>query len=177
MLIAKKLTADDKQEIEVVNHLYDMSFPHFEKRSHRGRQNILGNTHFHLYYFTDDQVFVGFVGGWQFEHFFYIEHFAIAPELRGKGYGQKVLRLLCQQTKDIILEIEPVIDDMTEKRLRFYQYCGFQKNNYHHFHPNYHLEYEPHQLEILSYPKQIDLMSFQQFNTVLAEIVMHPSLL
>ncbi|EKT55562.1 GNAT family N-acetyltransferase [Providencia sneebia] len=177
MLTIKKLTSEDSFELDKVNYLYDMAFPAFEKRSHSGRQTILKHANFHLYYFSNNDVFVGFVGGWQFDDFFYIEHFAISSELRGQGYGQKALMLLCQKVTNIILEIEPVVDEITQKRLRFYSHCGFKENSFQHVHPNYHSEYQPHELEILSFPSSISEDSYQQFNDKLTKVVMHPDLL
>lgn len=177
MLTVKRLTDKNTIEIDNINPLYDTAFPMYEKRSYQGRQSILGHEDYYLYYFSDNGIFVGFVGSWKIDSFFYVEHLAVSPELRGQGYGQKVLKLFSEQVKNIILEIDPVIDEVSQKRLRFYQYCGFQQNDYCHSHPSYHPEYAPHQLEILSFPVQISHEVYQQFNKKLKNVVMHADLL
>ncbi|EKT63929.1 GNAT family N-acetyltransferase [Providencia burhodogranariea] len=177
MLTVKRLTDKDVVEIDNINHLYDTAFPEYEKRSYQGRQSILCHDDYYLYYFSDNGVYVGFVGSWKIDDFFYVEHLAVSPELRGQGYGQKVLKLFSEQVKNIILEIDPVIDEVSQKRLRFYQHCGFKQNEYKHTHPCYHPEYAPHHLEILSFPEQINHQAYLQFNEKLNNIVMHPDLL
>lgn len=177
MLTVTRLTEKDSIEIEKVNGLYDLSFPAYEKRSYQGRQSILKHKDYYLYSFSDEGVFIGFVGSWKIGDYFYIEHLAISPNLRGKGYGQKVLSCFCEQVSRVILEIDPVIDEISEKRLRFYHHCGFKQNEYQHAHPSYHPEYAPHQLEILSYPTKINPQTYQQFNEKLTNVVMHASLL
>lgn len=177
MLIVKRLSSKDTLEIANINHLYDSAFPAYEKRSFQGRQLILNHQDYYLYYFTENEVFIGFVECWKINDFYYVEHFAISSNLRGNGYGQKILQLLSKQVNNIILEIDPVIDEISRKRLRFYQHCGFKQNEYQHFHPSYHTEFAPHQLEVLSFPTTIDWQVYQQFNQKLADVVMVPALL
>lgn len=82
-----------------------------------------------MYSFSDEGVFIGFVGSWKIGDYFYIEHLAISPNLRGKGYGQKVLSGFCEQVSRVILEIDPVIDEISEKRLRFTTIAALSKMN------------------------------------------------
>lgn len=177
MLTVKRLTHIDAVKLEMINQLYDRAFPAYEKRSYQGRKSIQTHEDYYLYYFSDDEIFIGFAACWKIDSFYYIEHLAISTQLRGQGYGQQVLTLLCQKVGNIILEIDPVIDDVSQKRLRFYQHCGFQRNSYKHVHPSYHPEFPPHKLEILSYPFQLTEENYQQFNAKLTTIVMAPSLL
>lgn len=177
MLTIKRLTLNDIEKIEVINVLYDSAFPRYEQRSYSGRQKVLVHDDYHLYYLTDDEEFVGFIGSWKINDYFYIEHLAISPTLRGQGYGQKVLKQFCFEVNNVILEIDPVIDEVSQKRLSFYQHCGFKRNNYQHFHPSYYPENAPHELEILTFPVEICQQIYQLFNDKLQTVVMKPSLL
>ncbi|WP_392565368.1 GNAT family N-acetyltransferase [Utexia brackfieldae] len=177
MLTITRLTHQDTLALDQINHLYDSAFPLHEQRSNQGRQTIILCEDYYLYRFTEQGKFIGFIGSWQMGNFFYVEHFAISAELRGQGYGQQALKLFSQQAKQIILEIDPVIDVVSQKRLHFYQHCGFKHNPYQHFHPSYHPEYKPHQLEILSLPNLIDQRTYQQFKARLYDRVMQPALL
>jgi len=177
MLTVTRLTDKNILEIDNVNHLYDLAFPFHEQRSNQGRQSVQRCSDYYLYYFTDNSVFVCFIGSWKITNFFYIEHFAISPQLRGQGYGQKVLKLFSKQVAKIILEIDPVIDEQSRKRLSFYKRCGFEQNEYKHTHPSYHSQYAPHELEVLSFPTKIDKKTYQIFNEKLSHVVMQPSLL
>ena len=69
---------------------------------------------------------VGLITYWDFGHFHYIEHFAIAPTLRNGGHGKSVLNHLCQLLKHpIILEVEIPEEEMAQRRINFYQRQGF----------------------------------------------------
>lgn len=177
MLIVKRLSSEDTSEIANIDYLYDSAFPVHEKRSYQGRQLLLNQQYYYLYYFTENEVFIGFVGCWKINTFYYVEHLAISPNLRGRGYGQKVLQLFSEQVNNIILEIDPVIDEISQKRLRFYQHCGFKQNEYQHVHPSYHTEFAPHQLDVLSFPTTIDRQTYQLFNQKLVDEVMNAALL
>ncbi|GAB1439427.1 GNAT family N-acetyltransferase [Providencia sp.] len=177
MLQSVQISKDDIKEKDVVNQLYDKSFPLYEQRSYQGREAILNHEDYYLYYFTDNGTFVGFIGSWKVGDYFYIEHLAISAMLRGQGYGQKVLKQFCLNVGKIILEIDPVIDEVSQKRLSFYQHCGFQQNNYQHAHPSYYPENKPHELEILSYPTAINDEIYQKFVQMLQTVVMAKSLL
>ena len=156
-----------------LNKLYDSSFPLYEKRTYQGRCAILSDRNFHSLYFSDNGDFIGFINCWSINNTFYIEHIAIEPGVRGQGYGQKILTLFCQQYKKVILEIDPLIDDISRRRLRFYQHCHFKVNDYLHSHPSYHSDYEPHKLMLLSYPQLISEDDYQYFNHQLVNQVMN----
>jgi len=177
MLTATRLTDKNVPEIDNVNYLYDLAFPLHERRGYQGRQSIQRCSDYYLYYFTDNNVFIGFIGSWKITDFFYIEHFAISPQLRAQGYGQKVLTLFSKQVAKIILEIDPVIDEQSLNRLNFYKRCGFERNEYKHTHPSYHSHYAPHELEVLSFPAKIDKQTYQIFNEKLSHVVMQQALL
>ena len=60
------------------------------------------------------------------ESFHYIEHFAIHENYRNKGYGQKVMELIINGIQGmIVLEAEEPYDDISYRRIRFYQRQGF----------------------------------------------------
>ena len=67
-----------------------------------------------------------------------VEHFAINARLRGKGYGSKLLDYFVRSLdKIVLLEIDPITDNISEARLRFYQRCRFHENPHPHKHPVY----------------------------------------
>ncbi len=47
------------------------------------------------------------------------------------GKGTKTV---CHDVGKVILEIDPIIDEISQKRWSFYQHCGFQQNEYIHAH-------------------------------------------
>ncbi len=173
MIEITKITDYHSDKFFKINQLYDSSFPLYEKRSYQGRCAILSDESFHSLYFSHNGIFIGFINCWSINNSFYIEHIAIESATRGKGYGQQILTLFCQQYKQVILEIDPLIDDISCRRLRFYQHCHFQVNEYQHSHPSYRSDYEPHKLMLLSYPQPISAEDYQYFNHKLVSQVMN----
>jgi hypothetical protein len=74
--------------------------------------------------------------------------------------------------KMIILEIDPVIDEITEKRLFFYQKLDFKLCPYKHIHPAYNKMYRPHELLVLSSGSILSPTMYETFGNDLNEIVM-----
>ena len=63
---------------------------------------------------------------WNMGDFFYIEHFAIDPQLRNGGYGKRVLEAIKEQLHGpIVLEVEEPTDEMSTRRINFYKRLGF----------------------------------------------------
>ena len=153
--------------------LYEESFPLTERRSLDQQTGVFKKTEYLLdLYLIEDQP-AGFISFWRIPEFVFIEHFAIASELRGKGTGSTLLRSFIQRLEvPVILEIEPPSDDLTRQRLRFYEASGFSLNNHDHFQPPYHAGDQPLQLNILSYPHQIREAIYFRFSQFQKNIVM-----
>lgn len=100
--------------------LYEAAFPACERRSAAQHAAALGEPAFYCLHLADAAGFVGLLSYWQWEGLCYVEHLAIAPSRRGQGLGHRVLQLLPQP---FILEIEPVVDALTARRLAFYESC------------------------------------------------------
>ncbi|MFQ7174872.1 MAG: hypothetical protein ACLRQF_24210 [Thomasclavelia ramosa] len=64
------------------------------------------------------------------------------------------------------------MDNISIKRLHFYENVGFKLNDYPHVHPAYRLEYKGHELKVLSYPQGISLHVFKIFRQYLNDTVM-----
>lgn len=85
-----------------------------------------GNALFHNNVLTDNGQPVGILTYWDFGRFVYVEHFAIAANLRNKGYGEKALVCLQQAVgRPIVLEVEEPTNELTRRRIAFYQRNGF----------------------------------------------------
>ncbi|UAL53326.1 MULTISPECIES: GNAT family N-acetyltransferase [Metabacillus] len=64
----------------------------------------------------------------ELEDFIFIDYLFVSKKARGQGLGHKLISNLKELGKPIILEVEPVDEDIldTGKRLKFYQREGFQ---------------------------------------------------
>lgn len=153
--------------------LYASSFPIFEQRTEEQQETAFNNSSYHLLGYEENNVFIGFISYWEFDDYLYVEHFAINAALRGRGYGSKVLDKFTKQTdKTILLEVDPIVDDVTTARLRFYQRCGFFKNPHQHKHPAYRNGFKPHSLIVLTTKGQISTEEYQNFKYDLETVVM-----
>ena len=93
---------------------------------------------------------LGLLTTWEFTDFIYIEHFAIDPEVRSRGYGSEALKaLIKEQSKPIILEAEPPTDDITRRRIRFYERQGLTLYNFPYLQPAYTEASQPVELRLM----------------------------
>lgn len=171
----KQLRITEKQSpfYAYFENLYRISFPIFEQRTEQQQVLAFSSPAYHLNIYLDGEVFVGFIAFWEFDRYLYIEHFAVHPDLRGKGYGSIALKALQDSTtKRLLLEIDPVTDNISAKRLHFYELNGFSSNPYPHVHPPYREGFHGHNLVVLTTGGGISPEEYNQFDTDLREIVM-----
>ena len=144
--------------------IYSSSFPLNERRVSNQQTEVFKKQGYQVdVYFSDNQI-IGFIAYWAIKEFIFVEHLAIAPEVRSKGLGSAILKPFIEtEPNPVILEIEPTIDDLTSRRLKFYESLGFIRNDHRHYQPPYHITDQPLHLVILTYPNQINEDLYQQF--------------
>ncbi len=151
--------------------LYKISFPYHEQREEKSQVSILSSPSYHFNVVLDNNKFIGEVLYWEIGNFLYIEHLCILPNMRNKHYGQEILSKL--QTRPLILEIDPPIDEISKRRKGFYERCGFVSNQYKHIHPSYHKECSGHNLVVMSSPKPLAEEEYAIFKDELSSKVMN----
>ena len=110
----------------------------------------------------------GFLAVWEFESFTYIEHFAVDPALRNSGTGSAMLQELVKQyQKPICLEVELPEDELTRRRIRFYERNGFVFNEYPYIQPPISKGKSPVPLRVMTYGKGITRQAFEEMRKVL----------
>ena len=108
-----------------------------------------GNTK-HYTLNTTQENLLGLLTTWHFEEFIYIEHFAIDPDLRSRGYGAEALKtFIAQQQCPIVLEAEPPTDELSTRRIRFYERCGLTLYDFPYIQPAYTPESNPVELRLM----------------------------
>lgn len=173
MIETVKISDNNPPLYKEFRELYQRSFPLFEQRTLLQQQAAFASPHYHLIAYIEDGCFIGFVSYWEFDVYIYIEHFAVSGNCRGKGYGSRILKEFTDKIgKTVILEIDPVTDDISSARLRFYLKCGFHENRYPHIHPPYRDGYKAHPLVILSTQRALSGSEYEAFNSDLKEVVM-----
>ena len=131
-----------------IENLLHESFPEGERREDaRQRYNVDNNPLFTTYLINDEEtdISVGVITVWRFKNFCYVEHLATSPNIRNKGYGNKIIRTLLDGCKDItvVLEVELPEDEMSKRRIGFYERNGFRLCTKDYLQPPYRLGGKP----------------------------------
>lgn len=154
--------------------LYSVSFPIFEQRTEAQQEYAFLSANYHLMAYEENTVFIGFIAYWEFGGYVYIEHCAISQKRRGQGYGSRLLSGFIEECpKRVLLEIDPVIDEVSKARLGFYKKCGFHENPFPHVHPPYREGYKAHSLKVLTTGRTITEKEYRTFDRDLNEVVMN----
>lgn len=154
--------------------VYSVSFPVHEQRNETQQTEAFAEPGYFLETYRFEGQQAAFIAWWQFDGYIYIEHLAVSPQLRGRNIGSEVLRGFSgEHPQDLILlEIDPLVDEVSRKRLRFYEKLGFRINPYPHFHPPYDPAFPPHELIVLSLPREITPAEYEIFRRDLEDVVM-----
>ena len=127
----------DSDHSHFAQELFEEAFPEQERPPFSIiRQRDAGKFHFLVADNGDDPV--GILTYWTFEDLVYVEHFAIAEELRNQGLGKAVfLNFLSQQTEQVVLEVELPNTEEADHRVEFYASMGFFSNPQPYIQPAY----------------------------------------
>ena len=121
----KRLKTTTSEEYRFAEELLTASFPADEYRPlEEQRRNVESIDMFHMNILFAGEEPAGLLSYWQFDGYIYVEHFAIHPTLRGKGYGHEAIDGLIREQRNIVLEVEIPTDDITRRRIAFYTRCG-----------------------------------------------------
>ncbi|MDL2262783.1 GNAT family N-acetyltransferase [Bacteroidales bacterium OttesenSCG-928-I21] len=120
-------------------NVYDEAFPDCEKRPVEQHAKLLYDNLFYNFFIAiDDDKIVGIMIVWNLTEFVHLDYLAISPNYRNKGYGNKLLaQLQNMTTKPIVLEVEPPNDELTKRRVSFYEKSGFNIVDIDYFMPDY----------------------------------------
>lgn len=155
--------ADWDEAMDEVWRLYEASFPLHERRRREDQTEAMREANYRCLSAWDGSVFAGLALCWAWPCGIYVEHLAVAPELRGRRYGARILAALKEEGRPLILEIDPPVDEISERRERFYLREGFWPNGFKHVHPSYRLSCAPHPLKILSWPQTLSEETYADF--------------
>lgn len=131
--------------------LYESSFPFEERRSVQSMAEALGSPSVYFFRIYLGDTCIGMLHCWLFDYVVYCEHFAIASLYRNRHYGQMILRTLLATTpKPLLLEVEPPTDEMSTRRLNFYEREGLAVIATDYEQPPYHPSLPPLSLYLIS---------------------------
>ena len=129
------------------------SFPRDERRSFEGQRSRFRRPGYVMLGLEEDGRFIGFIAGWDFGDFMYGEHLAVEASRRNEGLGDLLLKeFLARYPKVFFIEVEPPEDELTRRRIGFYERNGFALNDYEYIQPSLGKGREPVPLKIMTYP-------------------------
>ncbi len=137
VIISKPVREITDSLLDLVEKTYTSSFPKEERRDFSLVRKLLEeDRRFEMYALLRDGIYVGFITGWQFESFVYVEHFAIDESVRNGGIGAKAMTSFLALHKDpVVLEVEMPIEKMSKRRIGFYERLGFVLDYHVYFQP------------------------------------------
>lgn len=170
----QKLTARD---FESIYRLLEASFPTTERRTKEGQRHLFDTEPAYCVYGTKNeqtQEVEAMLAVWELDSILFLEHFAVAPSLRGQGCGSRLLAELSSLThKTLCLEVEPPESEMTIRRIGFYQRNGFFLNEYPYIQPSMAEGEPPIPLMIMTFGHAVNRREFEQIKTALYRKVYH----
>lgn len=145
--------------------LYLAAFPERERRALDYHTETMSKEQFHCDVILDCNEPIGILFWWELSGFVFIEHLATTPEVRGRGYGNQIINefiSLCN--KPIILEVEHPTDDISRRRISFYERLGFVLNAHPYRQPSFkQIEGEFVDLMVMTYPRGITSSELRDF--------------
>lgn len=142
--------------------LYEYSFHEKEKRTLKEQEIILRDKRYEPIIFIKDNEVMAILFFWKFTKHIFIEHFAISYKSRGQLYGSKILADFLQKYQNVVLEIELISDEITQKRFNFYKRFDFVINNFKHFQIPFRKDSEELELLILSYKNKLEKIEYKE---------------
>ena len=141
--------------------LYELSFPVDERRLYESPEHFLAflksrEGKFCAYEIMDGGSFAGFITSWEFEGYVYVEHFAVDGSMRGSGIGSEAFSLLlekaAQKGKPLILEVEMPEDELSRRRIGFYERLGGKlRTDFEYVQPPYRKDSSPLPMRIMTW--------------------------
>lgn len=169
MIRISPVCADNESALDFIEHIYTESFPTDERRDFDEVVRLLReNDDFAIALVRDGEAPIGFISYWPWSDFVYIEHFAIDSQCRGAGHGAEALTALLKQlARPAVLEVEKPEDDLSRRRIAFYQRLGFVLSTRPYTQPPYSPDRHSLELYLMSYG---DLDLDRTFDTVVTRI-------
>ncbi len=166
-----RIDPTDTERWDSIWNLYEESFPLAERRKKEDHLRAVADGRFVPLSAWDGEELVGIMFFWEWDSYRYLEYLAVNPRLRGQSFGSQMLRHLRDSAHTIILEIDPLVNELSVRRLQFYERAGYTLTPYRFMHLPYRLEAEPQELLILSYPSMITKDEHNDFVRFLNEEV------
>ncbi len=167
----------DKTAFSSVFKIMEHSFPTDERRPYEEQEALLQREQYRIVGAMGERgELAGFMAVWEFPEFLFLEHFAVAETYRNRGMGAAMLReLQAHCSKPICLEAELPNNELSRRRVAFYERNGFSLNPYPYVQPPISEGRNPVPLAIMTTGGQISADYFSTIKDRLYSEVYHVS--
>ena len=167
----------DKNDFGKVYKIMEKSFPTDEYRPFDEQKALFEKDEYKVYIREVDGEIQAFIAIWEFASLVYIEHFAVNPLYRNIGIGSDILREVTASTNKLVcLEVEPPNEDISIRRIGFYERNGFYLCNHHYMQPAISDGRRPVPLRIMTFGKKIGKLKFNDIKYILYTNVYNKSI-
>ncbi|MEG1544611.1 MAG: GNAT family N-acetyltransferase [Tannerellaceae bacterium] len=172
-VVCKLMSSSSDPVMDKVEITYNDSFPPEERREFTLIRQLIDNApRFKAYQLLRNGVYVGFLTSWQFADYIYAEHFAIDETARNGGIGAAAMKqFMAICTTPIVLEVEMPTEELSKRRIGFYQRLGFVLDDHSYQQPPYRPGEPWLEMRLMTYG-EIDLdKDIEQVKTTLHQYV------
>lgn len=156
--------------------IYSESFPIEEQRSLHVQHQAWSDPGYEFLAIMRKDEVIGLLAVWHLSGFLFMEHLALAPSVRGLGIGSSLVQSYLDTLDSeemVVLEIDPLIDEVSHRRAEFYKRLGFKLTDHQHVQFPFRKEDMPLVLRIMSYPTEMTEEEYQAFNNEYVDRVMN----
>ena len=157
-----------ENDFEQIFEIMENSFPLEEFRTKEEQFSLFLNKNYKIYGYLEEDKLLSFAAIWELDDITFIEHLATNPKHRGRGIGKEILLKIIAESNGIVcLEVEPPIDNITRRRISFYERCGMHMNDYPYMQPSISEGRDPVPLFIMTSKGKIDKEKFLNIQNIL----------
>ena len=142
------------EKFDRIYEILEYSFPPTERGSYALHRSEFTRDNFRCMCYEPEGLPAAFINYYLLHDVdaLFVEHFASAAELRGKGIGSAVMNNLLEQSgaSFIVLEVDPPVDEISRRRVGLYRRLGFTLNEGSYFQPAFYGSPEPLPLMLMS---------------------------
>jgi ribosomal protein S18 acetylase RimI-like enzyme len=161
------------ETIYSIKSLYETAFPPDERCDFDELlQLFVSENDMHVKTVFLDGELLGFIIYWAFEHFVFVENFAVNEKFRGHGHGAGIFTdFLKNAAHTVVLEVEPPDNPVAIKRIQFYERLGMTLHHFPYMQPPYGTGKNPVKMQIMSYGEIKTASDFEKMKSVIYENV------
>ena len=170
--VASLMRPMKKEEFEAVYALMEQSFPTAEYRRKEEQEKLIMQECYQLWCYEGQGRIQGFAAVWTVNDFWFVEHLAVAPAMRGQGVGGQLLDALLEKSPGkLCLEVELPDTPIAKRRIDFYRRHGLCLNHYAYTQPSISAGKPQVPLMVMSYPRSMTQEEFLQAKNALYSVV------